>query len=379
MLPVRDEESAAQMAIQLRTEFKHSAVSYENKPVYSVADCVGKFIETKKNPGKNKKPLSKATIDDYELHLSHLRYALLEKKINTLVLKAENIDNSIANIMFKYLQGQFDSEVTHKKYFNTYETFCNFIIKEEGIQIKNPFNGWHFAKKESDNEVIYQKEFADLKTYIDTKPTHFVEESGYNRKMYYPWLWDGFRLALFTGARRQEVPVIKWTNIVPNKYTNKLAGGFVLLEDIKVTSIKKLDKVKIKPIEINEDLADLLDELGYEKMKGQDKFIIDPDQNYKRDFIKEYLSKSFAYYIKFASKRSLSFGCLRKTWFTALAVSIGEEGASMMGGHSSKDVTLKHYINEIETAGTRGKFKRIFLPPIPPSGKVRNGKINVSD
>ncbi len=376
VLPVRDEGDAAQMALKLRNEFKQDVFSSEpSASLYTIEDHIKSFVESKKAPPKNKKPLSPATIADYELHLSHLRFGLLEKKINTRIITSQDIRDTTAEILFRYLQKQFDSQVTHKKYFNTFETFFNYVKKKEALQVDNPFNGWHFEEKESENEIIYPEEFYKLPQAIKEKPTHFDEESGYNRKIYYPWLWNGFRLALFTGARRQEVPIIKWTDIVQNKYTGKLPGGFVMLQDLKVTGIKKLDRVKIKPIEINEDLADLLVELGYNKMKMQDKYIVDPNEDYTREFIKEYLSKSFAYYIKFAApNRKLSFGCLRKTWFTNCAIAVGDAGASQMGGHSDKEVTLAHYINELETAGTRGKFKRVFLPPTPPSKKKKKRK-----
>lgn len=328
------------------------------KRIPPLHECINNFIHFKRNPGKNRKPISSATINNYELHLTHLEYALTKKSIDSGIAKVTAIDNRIAEIVFQYIKKLSSSPVTQKNYFTTYKNFCNYIIDEEGIRINNPFNGWHFDKTERVNEVIYEKEFKELLKAIKMKPKTQKDSSGKERNMYYDWLVDGIKLGLYTGARRQEVAAVRWSDIVPNRVTGDLLGGFLLLSDIKSTNIQKLSETKVKPIEINEDLEEFLYKSGYNQSKGSERYIVGPE--YDRAFVKDILSRSFAYYIKFASKRNLSFSCLRKTWFTSLAVAVGNENASFMGGHTTKEVTVNHYINKMETAGTRGKFKRVF-------------------
>jgi len=167
---------------------------------------------------------------------------------------------------------------------------------------------------------------------------------------------------LYSGARRQEIPEIKWTDVIPNRKTGEIRGGVLLLKDLKNTRIQKLSSVKVKPIEINDDLWELLIKMGYENFKGQDKYILDPEEKYKRRFIKDMLSKSFAHYISYVDTKGhrLSFKCFRKTWFTGCAGNVGQDLASYMGGHSETNVTATHYINKLELAGAAGKFKRVF-------------------
>lgn len=357
VLPVRDEKSAVKMAIEIYSDFKAQRSIDESS--YYLFDYILRFLEFKKQPSKNRKPISDDTISDYALHLEHLTTAMMEAGYNPKAYEASILNDTVAKIAFEYLKEKYPSSVTHKKYFGTFQTFCNYLIKDEKVITSNPFSGWHFDKKVSNNEVIYENEFNKLFKVIDTKDRYMVEPSGIKRKMYYEWLKPALKLSLFTGGRRQEIPIVKWTDIYPNK-SGGLAGGIILLRDIKNTRIQKLDYDKIKPIEINFDLEEFLIDNGYEFMKGQDKYIIDPSEEYTREFIKEYLSKSFAHYIKFASKRELSFKCLRKTWFTNCAKAVGDKNAAMLGGHSDKNVTLAHYINSMETAGTNMKFSRIF-------------------
>lgn len=348
--------------------FKNNTPEITEKRIPTLHECIDKFLYFKRNPGKNRKPISEATINNYELHLTHLEYALSKKSIDSAIAKITAIDNNISEIIFQYIKKLHQSATTQKSYFTTYKNFCNYIIDEENIRINNPFNGWRFEKSEKVNEVIYEREFNDLLKAIKTKPKTQEDATGKIRNMYYDWLEDGIKLGLYTGARRQEVVAVKWSDIVPNRKTGKLSGGFLLLSDIKTTNIQQLSETKIKPIEINDDLAEFLYD-SYAEMKGSDEYIIGPGCG--RAFVKDILSRSFAYYIKFASKRNLSFSCLRKTWFTSLAVAVGNENASFMGGHTTKEVTVNHYINKMETAGTRGKFKRVFNNESPSKISLR--------
>lgn len=361
VLQTRDELTACKQSIEMYQAFKNNTPEIKQKSIPTLHECIDKFLYFKRNPGKNRKPISLTTINNYELHLTHLEYALSKKNIDSGIAKITAIDNNIAEIVFQYIKKLIPSSTTQKNYFTTYKSFCNYVIDEEGIRINNPFNGWHFDKPERINEVIYEKEFNDLLKAIKTKPKTQKDSTGKERNMYYDWLSDGFKLGLYTGARRQEVAAVKWSDIVPNRATGLLMGGFVLLSDIKSTNIQKLSETKIKPIEINEDLEEFLHDIGYNEKKDSNEYIV--GFGFDRAFVKDILSRSFAYYIKFASKRQLTFGCLRKTWFTSLAIAVGNENASFMGGHSTKDVTVNHYINKMETAGTRGKFKRVFQSP----------------
>jgi len=381
ILDVTDPEAAAIKALSMKGKFKAGAPlpKKESKPE-SIYSYILRFLSFCENPTKNRKPIDKSTVADYRLHLVNFAQALKEKGINTKIVSIQYLSDSMAETAFKYIDHL--SGTTKKKYFKTYSNFYNHLIEEEKLKLEsNPFLGWSFDEAESTNEVIYEKEFYELLDKIDTSPRYLTDGKGKDRLMHYDWVATGCKLGLFTGGRRQEIPEIKWTDVIENRKTGKLPGGILLLKDIKNTNIQKLSKIKVKPIEINDDLAELLNELGWKKNKGQDKHLIDPDEKHTRGFIKNQLSKSFAHFINFVTvhpKRELSFKCLRKTWFTNCAIALGNDNASFMGGHSSADVTVNHYINKMEAAGTNMKFNRIFRPLLPPSKKGKRKKEVVS-
>ena len=363
----RDNILAAKEAIQLYEEFKSgkqiSEPQEEPQQQFSYfLDYILKYLDFNRNPTKNRIANDKSTITDYELHFDVLMTAISEKGINPNSLKIEKLDNKLAQVAFNHLVKNFKGR-TCEKYFKTYRTFYNYLLKEEQLILPaNPFQGWHFEKEELKNEIIYENEFTELLKAVDEKPNFLNEKTGRKRIMYFDFVKDGFSLALYSGARRQEIPEIKWSDIIPNRKTGEIRGGVLLLKDMKNMRIQKLSTVKLKPIEINDDLWELLIKMGYEQFKGQDKYILDPDEKYGRRFIKDSLSKSFAHYISFVDTkgRQLSFKCFRKTWFTGCAGNVGQDLASYMGGHSETNVTATHYINKLELAGAAGKFKRVF-------------------
>ena len=58
------------------------------------------------------------------------------------------------------------------------------------------------------------------------------------------------------------------------------------------------------------------------------------------------MSKGFShYYNKLNTGRKLTFKCLRKTYITHLALSLGLN-ARVITRHSSEDVIIKHYLDE---------------------------------
>lgn len=359
VLHTRDEKEAAKQASELYGQFKNEKPT--PKPT-SLTSYFQRFIEFKASPTKNRKPISKGTIGDYRLHLQALTEALEKIGVYPDNLTPYELTTRHAQAAFDYIKGEGR---TKEKYFQTYRRFYNYLIKEEGLLLKaSPFVGWHFEKKEVQKEVIYQKEFVGLLKWVDKAPKSAVDSAGKYRLHYYPWLKTAFRFALYSGARRQEVPEVRWKDIIPNRITGKLPGGVVKLQDIKITNIGKLSYNKIKPVEINEDLAELLMHMGWKDNRGSDAYLFDPEEDISRENMKNTLSRSFSYYIKFASKRALTFGCLRKTWFTNCSAVVGQKGASLMGGHSGPEITVNHYINEIEAIGASGRFKRVF----PPSG-----------
>lgn len=132
-----------------------------------------------------------------------------------------------------------------------------------------------------------------------------------------------------------------------------------------------------KPISINMDLAELLEDLGFKDNEGSKNYIIDPEEEFSRRHIKDSLSNCFSYYVGFLNlDRKLSFGCLRNTYATFSKIEAGEDLSIILTGHSEKRVMINNYWNKLETNKIHEKFPRIyprknnFLHPVPPSRNI---------
>lgn len=124
-------------------------------------------------------------------------------------------------------------------------------------------------------------------------------------------------------------------------------GGIVVVHDKNYPEFNKQERYIV--VSINLDLAELLIEMGYEERKDQDNYIIDPEEEFSREHIKNCLSNSFAHHIEpLGLKRNLSFECLRKTYATFSNQAGGEEFSMDVTKHTNKEVMIKQYWNKIE-------------------------------
>ncbi|MBL4654890.1 MAG: tyrosine-type recombinase/integrase, partial [Bacteroidia bacterium] len=238
------------------------------------------------------------------------------------------------------------------------------LIKLQGFDMRNPFMGIQFEKTEKEPQIITWEEFKALLEKVDEyrEDSLQINNKGESRDMYFPWLKQAFRLSIFTGLRRGEIPYLKFVDIILSK-DNSLEGGFIRVLDYKVTQIQKKG-TKHKYVEINQDLEELIIELGFEDLYNSgntNMYIIAPDDIWSRKHIKEYLSKCFSFYIKkLELNRNLTFSSLRSTYATNLAKTVGVEMAAVMTGHSGIKIMHDHYLNRMELSSTKNQFKRVF-------------------
>jgi integrase len=77
------------------------------------------------------------------------------------------------------------------------------------------------------------------------------------------YLGYGFKLFLLTGARREEVVDLKWSDI----FIAKSGVRFFIIGNLKVE--RQRNKEYLKYIPINKDLRYFLNELGYDEKRIQ--------------------------------------------------------------------------------------------------------------
>jgi hypothetical protein len=104
----------------------------------------------------------------------------------------------------------------------------------------------------------------------------------------------------------------------------------------------------------------LLNELGYEKYKDTDKFILAPEiKNERNRVMADCLSRGFThYYDQLNTGRKLTFKSLRKTYITNLQIYFSGNGdTKSITGHSDNQVIERNYIDKKEIAKAAQGFK----------------------
>ncbi|MFV8392471.1 hypothetical protein [Flavobacterium sp. LB2P6] len=119
---------------------------------------------------------------------------------------------------------------------------------------------------------------------------------------------------------------------------------FFKIANRKVNKIKKTEEYN-KYIPINEDLFDLLLELGYEINKNTNDYILFPERTVKAKTIMDALSKSFSHYVKESGvEKHVSLKNLRKTYITWMYRVMGKN-TGLLTSHSGEKILKDHYID----------------------------------
>ena len=152
--------------------------------------------------------------------------------------------------------------------------------------------------------------------------------------MYRPYLKEGFKLFLLTGARREEIVDLKWNNI----YEYENGTKFFMFNNLKVERILNSNNSYKKFVPINDDLFNFLLELGYNEKKDTSDYILFPERKVKSITIMNDLSKSFTHYKNGAGiKKDISLKSLRKTYISWVNQVMGNE-TGLLTSHANNNV-----------------------------------------
>ena len=220
--------------------------------------------------------------------------------------------------------------------------FFNFLIEIERVDIKNPFSVYQSKSvQQSKIETITKDEFDKILVAIDEEnPLCQLGGKGEVKNMYREYLKNGFKLFLLTGARREEVVDLKWCDIYYSGDTQ-----FLMISNKKVERNINIKGDFYKYIPINTDLLNLLIELGFEKKKGKNEFILCPNRTESTTTIMGVLSKSFSFYKKKAMiEKDISLKHLRKTYISWVNQVMGKE-TGRLTSHSTDKVLQEHYLD----------------------------------
>ena len=243
---------------------------------------------------------------------------------------------------YTWANAHYGSEKSFNKCLGALKAFFKFLIEIEEVQMKNPFAVYETKKSRKKNiETLTKEEFKRIIEVVGVaNPIVKLGGKGERKNMYKPYLVEGFKLFLLTGGRREEVVDLKWSDILITIEGVK----FFRIANRKVNRSKQTEDF-FKFIPINDDLFDLLNEMGYQEKKNTKDYILFPQRNVLTKTIMNDLSKAFTHYKKTVGiSKNVSLKNLRKTYITWLRLAMGKD-TGLLTSHGGEQVLLDHYID----------------------------------
>ena len=355
VLETRNLDEAIIQTIEFEKYLKenHYELQYAGEKVRKpqlLVDCMASYFDYMNNeniPAHRHKVRSKGHISEIERYFRYFIDCLKKNQIEYKSLFVYEIDDRILGIFHNYLlEDKNYSNVSYNKVITILRSFYNYLIEEGYYVHRNPFNRMKRRPVRPTVETITEKEYNELVRIIDRDRAVQVLSTGEKKYHYYPWLKYAIQLGLLTGRRRDEIINIKYSDIKIDD-----SGNMVLIEteDYKVnranSNLSEISK-KMIYIPVTRTLKKVIYENGYNKYKNTKKYLLAPDKITKRETLKNQMSKGFShYYNQLSTGRTLTFKCLRKTYITRLALSLGLN-ARIITRHSGEDVIIRHYLDQ---------------------------------
>jgi integrase len=322
--------------------------------VHALARYVG-WLHNENVPTFLQRERSEDYVKDIERKLKMLVKSLKEKGYDISIFKIDDINNKVVGDVYDYLKNEANfSARTFNKHFSYFTAFLKWF-SEEYYPVKSWFEKVPREHPNSKPQSITEEEYEALLGIITPENGIQRYEKGVKpeRNFYRPYLKHAFRLALETGRRREEIINLKYRDVYQTK-------GYIRSEDLKVNHIQKRKREEDKKynyIPLTESLSELLNELGYEKYKGSDQYLLAPDVKSKRNKVMaDLLSRSFTHYYKqLNTGRDLTFKCFRKTYLTNLWLFMGGN-AKAISGHSTDEIIERHYLDKEAVARVASDF-----------------------
>ena len=312
-------------------------------------ECMSMYLDYLNNiniPAYRQKVRSKGHINEVERYLRYFTECLQQHKIDYKTISIHQISDKHMGFFHTYiLTDKGYNHVSFNKVLTIMKGFYNFLIDLSGYNIKNPFKLMRRLPVRPSIETITEEEYTELLKSIDVKNAKQVLKTGENKYHYYPWLKFAIQLGLLTGRRRDEIINLRYSDIKYDKEGNPI---YIESEDHKVNLAKGNmyeSSRKLVYIPITKKLKEILIENGLHEFTGTDNYLLAPDKIENRETLKIQMSKGFShYYGKLETGRNVTFKCLRKTYITHLALSLGLN-ARVITTHSGDDVLIKHYLD----------------------------------
>jgi integrase len=304
---------------------------------------------------------SKGHIANTRIALNRFSDCMVKLGYNLQKLDVKDIGDKLANDYLLYLKKYTSSEDLHNKDFNAMKTFFKWINEVKEYKISNPFRKAKIrvtSKKVA--QMIYPHEFMELLKVVTPENGFWEFKNSTNhekgKQLYRDYLKIAFRVALETGCRGEELVLLNWNQL------REVSPGIEIFDitNLKVTRIQG-SKGNIKeynrPIPVTRSFKMLLDELGYDKKKGTNAYLIPRPKDISDMALLKNISRAFNHYIKLVDTggRKIEFKDLRKTYFTRITMALGNK-SKLFTGHADDKVLEDHYLAKEFAAGSLTDF-----------------------
>lgn len=301
---------------------------------------------------------SSAHKKEVERYFGYFADYLIEQGIHPESMPIEKLNRDVVGKLKSYLlETKKFAPRTYNKYIGLMRIFISYLIDEFDLKIKNPFKNFKPLPTKTKIETIGNNEFHALLNIISPLNGTEILKNNQRKNRYKPWLKDAFMLALLTGRRREEFVHLKFNGIKENEQGEPVS---IKIPDFKVNRSKGItiqEEIKWIHIPIIAPLKKLLYDLGYNKYKGKNIYILAPNETMKRKTIMDFISKSFTFYYKqLNTGRDLTLYDLRKTYISHLYANHGSD-ARLITGHEGENVMRNHYIDERVLAEVAESFE----------------------
>ena len=161
-----------------------------------------------------KRERSKMYIDNMGRYCAHFVKFLKFKKINTNTIRIDELTGELVAEYFKHVETKTESNSTFNDSFKPLKGLYHFLIEKRNYNVINPFKTVQHKAEGGEPMSLTMDEVERVKNAIS--PVDSVEEykSGARKDRYKPWLKDAIDLALYTGIRREQIVVLKWSDVM---------------------------------------------------------------------------------------------------------------------------------------------------------------------
>jgi len=351
------EEAVLQLGA-FKKELKNN--SYQNIPIKKeeniparLIECFAYYMGYLNNigvPMHKQKKRDKRYISKIDLLFEQYKNALEINGIDWKILKFTEVNDDMVGFVHDYFLETL--KLANKTYNNNMallSAFTTHVIMKFQLDYRNPFLGIPDRIVNPKTESVRENEFEKLLQLVNPEngvvwETVSTLKNPKKKMLYRPWLKSAYCFGLYTGGRSEDLVEAKWSDII---LTEKGEFDTIKVVDNKIdkaNSHRTSEKERFyKYFAITKELSELLVEMGYEKYKGTDKYIIAPEESVQRSHVAVLISKSFSHYYKqLNTGKQVSFKHLRKAFMTSALLEFGE-ASSALTNHATINMTNKHY------------------------------------